>query len=349
MQQTSNFQVALKNFSSMSYRLPPLNALRAFEAAARLLSFKQAAEELCVTPTAISHQVRMLEEYLGQPLFLRLTRSLELTPAGDAMLPKVREGLECFAIAVEASRQPQAGERLIIVSPPSFATRWLVPRLSGFGDKAIQARLHLVSSLQAIDEAQHHAARVFDQVDLREGDSPLAICFGSGDYPGLRAERLFSSDYVAVCNPHLLHGEHPLRTPADVRFHTLIHDDTIADATARPSWEEWLRIADVSGIDAEAGPHFRDSGLALIAAIDGLGITLASRPLALAEIAAGRLVAPFAVTLQPRFAYYLVMPEAIAGRPAVEAFRAWLLAEARLMNDAAAPFSPGCSSPAGGS
>ncbi len=315
----------------MPYRLPPLNALRAFEVAARHLSFKNAAQELSVTPAAISHQIKMLEDFLDLALFRRLTRSLELTPEGEAMLPKVREGLECFAAAVECTRLQVSKERLIVVSPPSFAARWLVPRLKGFPMMAPGVRLNLVSSLNTIESDERGAARVFESIDLREGDSPVAICFGTGAHAGFHVDRLFASDYVAVCSPKLLQGTHPLRHPVDVRFHVLIHDDTIANERARPSWEEWLRLAGVTGVDTRAGPHFCDSGLAVVAAVDGLGIALTSKPLAAAEIAAGRLVSPFKIEVQQPYAYYLVTPEAISGRPAVEAFRQWLLTEAAAM------------------
>lgn len=315
----------------MAYRLPPLNALRAFEAAARHLSFKNAARELCVTPTAISHQIKLLEDYLGFDLFLRLTRSLKLTAEGEAMLPKVREGLECFAAAVEAARQRQPKGRLIVVAPPSFAARWLVPRLKRLYAIAPTLELHLVGSIDTIENEQADATLAYEGIDLREGDSPLAICFGRGDYPGFHVDRLFASDYVAVCSPKLLEGPRPLRHPVDIRHHTLIHDDTIANERARPSWEEWARLAGVSGVDTQAGPHFSDSGLALAAAIDGLGIALAAKPLAAAEIAAGRLVAPFKVAVQQPYAYYLVAPEAISTRPEVETFRRWLLDEVEEM------------------
>lgn len=315
----------------MAYRLPPLNALRAFEVAARHLSFKNAARELCVTPTAISHQIKMLEDFLDLELFIRMTRSLELTAEGEAMLPKVREGMECFAAAVESAhiRHPQG--RLIVVAPPSFAARWLVPRLQRLFALAPELSLHVVGSLTAIENAEADATLAYESVDLREGDSPLAICFGSGDYPGFHVDRLFASDYVAVCSPKLLAGERPLRHPVDIRHHTLIHDDTITNERARPNWEEWARLAGVTDVDTDAGPHFCDSSLALVAAIDGLGVALASKPLAAAEIAAGRLVAPFKVALQQPYAYYLVAPEAISGRPEVESFRRWLVGEAEAM------------------
>lgn len=313
----------------MSYRLPPLNALRAFEAAARHLSFKKAAAELSVTPTAVSHQIKSLEEFLDLPLFRRLPRALELTAQGLAMLPKVREGLECFAVAVENAHEHAAGGRLLVVAPSSFATRWLVPRLRRFTAAQPGVNLHIIRSRDTIDVEQSVAAPVFESVDLREGDSQVVIRFGSGDYPGYRVERMFGSDYIAVCSPQLLHSGTHLREPADLRHQVLLHDDSISNERARPSWAEWLRLAGVTGIDSNAGPHFSDSGLAFVAAVDGLGIALASKPLVAAAIAEGRLLAPFDIVLEQQYAYYIVTPEAIAGRPAVEALRHWLLEEAK--------------------
>ena len=313
----------------MSYRLPPLNALRAFDAAARHLSFKKAANELSVTPTAVSHQIKLLEEFLGLSLFRRLPRALELTAQGQAMLPKVREGLECFAVAVESAHDHVTGGRLVIVAPPSFAARWLVPRLRQLTLAQPDLSLHIIRSRNAIDAEQSVAAPVFDSVDLREEDSQVVIRYGSGSYPGFCVDRMFGSDYIAVCSPKLLQLATPLREPADVRFQVLLHDDSIADERVRPTWQEWLRLTGVSGVDGNAGPHFSDSGLAFVAAIDGLGMALASRPLIAAALAEGRLVAPFDVVVEQPYAYYLVTPEAIAGRPAVMAFRRWLLDEAR--------------------
>jgi LysR family glycine cleavage system transcriptional activator len=328
-QQTINSHLTPKKISSMSYRLPPLNALRAFDAAARHLSFKKAANELSVTPTAVSHQIKLLEEFLNLPLFRRLPRALELTPQGLAMLPKVREGLECFAAAVESAHDQVTGGRLVIVAPPSFAARWLVPRLRGLTLAQPDMNLHIIRSRTAIDAEQSVAAPVFDNVDLREEDSQVVIRYGSGSYPGFQVDRMFGSDYIAVCSPKLLQSATPLREPSDVQFQVLLHDDSIADERARPSWQEWLRLTGVTGVDSNAGPHFSDSGLVFVAAVDGLGMALASRPLVGVALAEGRLVAPFDIAVEQHYAYYLVTPEAIAGRPAVKAFRRWLLEEAR--------------------
>jgi LysR family glycine cleavage system transcriptional activator len=329
VQQTINSQPTPKKNSSMTYRLPPLNALRAFEAAARHLSFKNAATELCVTPTAVSHQIKLLEEFLDAPLFLRLTRSLELTTHGEAMLPKVREGLECFAAAVQNAVEREAIGRLLVVLPPSFATRWLVPRLRRFALVEPKLNLHVIRSLNTIDTEASAGVFTFDNVDLRQEDSLVVIRFGAGSYPGFRVDRMFGSDYIAVCSPKLLSSDKPLCSPDDMRHQVLLHDDGMTNDRAGPGWEEWLRLAAVTGVDCNAGPHFSDSGLVYVAALDGLGVALASKPLVASAIAQGRLVAPFDIAVGQHYAYYLVTPEAIASRPAVQAFRQWLLEEAK--------------------
>lgn len=306
-------------------RLPALNALRVFEVAARHLSFKRAAEELSVTPTAVSHQIRGLEADLGVVLFRRLTRALELTPEGEVMLPKVREGMECFAAAVRQVRARVPGNILVVLAPPSFASRWLVPRLQTFSHLAPGVELHLASSTKAIDGGDTSGGHGMDPSGGGGEDPEVWIRYGSGDYPGFRVERLFAPEYTAVCSTALLRSKIPLREPADLRRHNLIHDDTIPEARERPSWEEWLRLAGVTGVKAHAGHHFSDSGLAISAALDGLGVALLSRPLVEAEISSGRLVAPFDITIKRRFAYHLVMSDAVAEEPQVELFRTWLL------------------------
>ena len=312
----------------MSYRLPPLNSLRAFEAAARHLSFKKASEELAVTPTAISHQIRGLEDYLGFALFHRLTRALDLTNEGRAMLPKVREGLECFAESIESTRPREAGGRLLLSTPPAFASRWLIPHLPKFTARHPEIELHLKSSLKTIDPPDATVVSGFEAIDVRDDESVLSVRFGRGRYTGCRVERLFSPAYTAVCSPRLLTGMRPLNVPADLRYHDLLHDDTIPEQMDRPSWSEWLQLAGVEGLNDHDGTHFSDSSLALTAVIDGLGIALASKPLVSAEVAAGRLVIPFDIVVRRPQAYFLVTPEAVAERPVIHAFSQWLLEEA---------------------
>lgn len=315
----------------MTVRLPPLNALRAFEIAARHLSFKRAAEELSVTPTAVSHQIRGLEEDLGVPLFRRLTRALELTPEGAAMLPKLREAMGAIAESVEAVRAMRPLSRLSVVAPPSFASRWLVPRLQRFAELHPQVELHLASATKAIDGRDAAGLGIEPlnaPLSARAEGGQLWIRFGTGAYPGYRSELLLEPEYTAVCSPALLRAKIPLRQPSDLRRHCLIHDDTVPDTRERPTWVEWLQAAGVSAVRADAGLHFSDSGLAIAAALDGLGVALVSKPLVATEVAAGRLVVPFGISLRRRFAYYIVTPQAVVPRANVAAFREWLLDEA---------------------
>lgn len=325
----------------MPYRLPPLNALRAFEAAARHLSFKLAGEELAVTPTAISHQIRSLEDYLGFALFHRLTRAIELTAKGRAMLPKVREGLDAFAAAIESTRRHDEGGRLLVSSPPTFLARWLIRHLPGFAARHPDIQLHMTASLTMIDPPDAAGAAADSEAggaaDSSAEEAEIFIRFGRGQYPGCRVERLFSPVYTAVCSPRLLSGTQPLKVPADLALHALLHDDTIPELMVRPTWDEWLGLAGVTGVDSNAGMHFSDSGLVLSAAIDGVGVALASKPLIEAEVAAGRLVELFDIVIRRPQAYFLVIPEAIVGQPVVRAFREWLLDEAARMGETPAP------------
>jgi LysR family glycine cleavage system transcriptional activator len=312
----------------MPYRLPPLNALRAFEAAARHLSFKNAALELSVTPTAVSHQIKLLEESLGLPLFRRLTRALELTSQGEAMLPKVREGLACFASAVETAKAPNPLSKLTLVLPPSFATRWLVPRLRRFASTEPSLNLHIIRSKKAIDSDQATDVASFEGVNVHQEDSLVVIRYGRGNYPGFQVDRIFGADYIAVCNPKLLEADPPLKVADDMRHQVLLHDDATSNDKSGLGWDEWFKRAGVQGVDSRAGPHFGDSGMVYVAALDGLGVALTSKPLVATALAQGRLVAPFDITVGQNYAYYLVIPQAIAKRPAVQAFRKWLLDEA---------------------
>lgn len=317
----------------MTYRLPPLPALRAFEAAARHLSFKKAAEELHVTPAAISQQIKQLEGYLNVVLFRRLTRALELTERGEAMLPKIREGFACLASAIETTRSP-ALRSLTVAAPPSFASRWLVPRLQRFAALHPDVELRLSSSADSVDRPG--ATTVFEAgpVDVRDETSEIAIRYGTGSYPGYRVEQVFAPAYVPVCSPALATPKRPLNVPADLAHHVLIHDETIESETNSPSWQAWLKLARVPGVDSQRGPRFSNTILAIEAALEGQGVALAPQPLVEADLAAGRLVVPFDQPLPSPFAYYLVMPEVVAGRAPVAAFRDWLLHEAESQNNA---------------
>jgi LysR family glycine cleavage system transcriptional activator len=308
-------------------RHPPLNALRAFEAAARHLSFKLAARELHVTPGAVSHQVKLLEDHVGTPLFRRLTRALELTAGAQAMLPKVREGLDALNVAVQRARAREGMRPLTVVSPPNFAARWLVPRLARFTDTHPDIQLHLASRQSMVD-ADGFAQDV-EAANDSAIESPVAMVrFGAGHYPGARVDEVLSAVYVPVCSPRLLRGEHALRRPEDLRHHTLLHDDTVVDEGARPSWGDWLQSVGVTDIDATRGPHFSDASLAMDAAIEGMGVTLAIKSLLASEIEARRLAVPFDIAAPTGYSYYLVTPDAASENAEVSSFRSWLLAEA---------------------
>ena len=307
----------------MSDRLPPLNSLRAFEIAARHLSFRKAAEELHVTPAAISHQIKLLEEQLGVTLFRRLTRAIELTEVGRSFLPKLREGFENIAQAVERVRAYGRADALTVNVPPSFATKWLMPRLHRFVTANPDIDIRILASMRLMDTSRH------DFPDEQMVDADIDIRFGSGRYPHSRADLLFPVSLTPLCSPSLLKGMRPLSRPSDLRYHVLLHDDTLYLSDGRPDWEQWLRAAGADGVDPVRGPHFNHSILGLEAAVDGLGVVLGIKELAAHDLAAGRLVAPFELSLAMDAAYYLVSAEANAERPKVATFRNWLLEEAK--------------------
>lgn len=305
----------------MTYRLPSLSLLRTFEAAARHLSFKKAAAEVCVTPAAVSQQIRAREAYLGVPLFHRKVRALALTEHGAAMLPGIRKGFDCLAAAVESTRQEAVGP-LVVTAPPSFASHWLVPRLPRFAAAHPDVDLRLASTSDTVDGPRE--ANVLDSLrtDPREARSAVAILYGKGRYPGFRVVPLFAPDYVPVCAPSLVDAG--LRTANDLPRFTLIHDDTLSEV----GWAAWLQKAGLDAQLARRGRHFSNAALALAATLDGQGVVLAPRPLVEGRIRAGQLAIPFDLGLPSPSAYYLVMHESVANRPAPQALERWLLQEA---------------------
>jgi LysR family glycine cleavage system transcriptional activator len=291
----------------MSRRLPPLNSLRAFEAAARHLSFTRAAEELFVTQAAISHQVKALEDHLGIKLFRRLNRALRLTEEGQDYLPAVRRAFDLLHEATQRLVDTDSQGTLTVTVLPSFAARWLVPRLGKFIRAYPEIDVRLAPSAELIDFAR-------DNVDT-------GIRYGRGRYPGLRVDRLMTEDIFPVCSPALLKGSHPLQKPCDLKHHTLLHDDGHGD------WRTWLMAACVQGVDPQRGPVFTDSGLLIQAATAGQGVALARGALAGDDLTAGRLVRPFEFSSPSEYAYYLVCPESMADKPKIAAFRQWILLE----------------------
>ena len=310
----------------MSYRLPPLNALRVFEAAARHLSFKEAANELSITQAAVSHQVKSLEDYLGVELFRRAGRGVQLTEAARACLPRLREGFDALAAAVEMIRERAAEADLLITAPPVFTARWLMPRLADFAKREPKIELRVFSSGKMVDAGALDSPTLVSGLDLRDDASGVEIHLGGGNYPGYRADRLFGVAMTVVANPDVVKGVPPIREPADLVHHVLLHDDAMEIVAGGNAWQRWLEVAGVAeSVDASRGPRFSSNILSLEAASQKLGVALALKPLVDADLKSGRLCAPFDIQMKPQSAYYLVCPEVIADRPAIAAFRACLL------------------------
>jgi len=293
----------------MAERLPPLIAVRYFEAAARHLSFTKAALELHVTHSAISHQIKALEEWLGVPLFRRLNRSLMLTEAGQAYARPVREALEKLGDASRTLRSREQTGSLTVSVMPSFAAKFLVPRLGGFRRAHPDIDVRISASEKLVDFARE--------------DVDVAIRYGRGNWPGLRIDWLTRETLVAVCSPKLLSGPIPLASPADLLQHTLMHDSDWPEQM----WPRWLAAAGVKAEKLNSSLSFNHSSLMIQAAIDGLGVALTQEPLVRDDLANGRLVKPFDIDMPMDYAYYVVTPETTAERPKVKAFRDWLLAE----------------------
>ena len=294
--------------------LPPLNALRAFEAAGRRASMSAAAEELAVTPAAVSHQVKVLEDFFGFPLFHRSVRSIRLTDRGTALLPYLSEGLDLWMKGCRKLESLENDAPLVISSTPVFAGKWLVRRLSEFN------ALHPEISVR-LDGSMSIANFAGDGVDA-------AIRFGTGPYPELHADPLVNEDVAPVCSPALLEGEHPLCALADLAHHTLIHVDWFAAGT-QPDWAMWLKTAGVSGVDGSRGPVVTSDLLAVEAAIDGGGVALVSEFLVRHDLDSGRLVRPFDLVLPSNHWYWFVCPKEYMERPKVRAFRDWLVTAVR--------------------
>ncbi len=290
--------------------LPSLNGLRAFEAVARHQSFTRAAEELNVTQTAVSHQIRTLEERLGLKLFDRRGRALRLTEAAENYLPSVRSAFDELYDATERLIRRDGDATLTVSTLTSVAAKWLVPRLGGFQDLHPEISIRITTSTASVD---------FDRDDV-----DVAIRYGRGDWPGLRVDRLIREDIFPVCSPKLLDGPHPLGQPEDLAFHTLLHV-----AGFREDWQVWLTAANVDGVDPSSGLRFDLAVTALQAAIDGLGVALGRTALVEGDLATGRLVVPFDISLPIEAAYYLVAPERTADRPKIETFREWLITTLR--------------------
>jgi LysR family glycine cleavage system transcriptional activator len=294
--------------TSMLRRLPSLNALRAFEAAARHESFTKAADELAVTQGAVSHQVKALEGELGLRLFARERQRLVITDAGRSYLEVVRDAFDRLAVGTNQLLQFQSAGILTVTTSPNFAAKWLVHRLGRFAEAHPEIDLRISASLQHVDFARE--------------DIDLAVRHGDGQWPGMHVTRLCVERVFPVCSPAFVRGRGKLRSLADLGRHTLLH------VNDRRDWAKWLEAAAVDGVDAGRGPIFNQASMAIDAAVDGQGIALARTALAAWDILSGRLVRPFELGLKADYAYWIVCPKPTADLPKISTFREWLLAEA---------------------
>ena len=293
---------------------PPLIAARSFEAAARHKSFLKAADELNVTPTAISHQVRRLEEYMGAALFVRLNRSVELTSAGAALACTLKD----LFIRLEAALDPAANRSRTVITVSamqSLAAKWLAPRLPAFEAAFPQWQVHI-----DVDDKL---------ADFESGAVDLALRYGPGKSPGLHSRHWMDASVFPVCSPALLLRQ-PLDKPADLRHHTLVHSETRENARGHPpAWTDWLAAAGVTRVDASRGPRYPSIYMALETAQAGHGVALAPAPLVERDLADGRLVRPLALTLENPFSFWIVCPRQNLQDERIKALSAWLLLQAK--------------------
>lgn len=289
----------------MSRKLPPLTTLPSFEAAARLLSFSKAADELHVTHGAISRAIKNLEDQLGVQLFERGTRSVSLTAIGEPYARAVRDALDQVAAATAAATARYSSPTLNVSTSDGFAGRWLVPRLY---------RFH-----RAHDDIDVRVSTTGKLTNFLADGIDVAIRYGGGSYPGLTSEFLTGEEIFPVCSPKLLEGAHPLRTPHDLKYHTLIHHGF--------PWANWLESAGVEGVDTNSGITFDSTSFAMESAAQGEGVVLGRTMLVAADLASGRLVRPFGHAMKSPSSFYVVYPPDAIRQRKVKAFRDWLLSE----------------------
>lgn len=295
--------------------LPPLASLRAFEAAARHLSFKEAATELRVTPAAISQQIKTLEDFVGVPLFRRLTRALALTEAAHQAAPMLSDAFDEMERAYARMRSGGRAGPLTVSVPPSLASKWLVPRLGRFyaAEPEIELRIDAATRLVNFDR---------EAIDM-------GIRFGMGRYAGLESERLFESRTLPVCSPSLMTGDHPLTEPAALKHHPLLHLQETGAAAMEDTWALWLRAAGIKGIDPNRGPRFNTHSLLIEAAEAGQGVALVEYVFSERELARGSLVQPFRhiPAVLENLGYHIVHPPHLNDDPRLRAFKEWLREE----------------------
>ncbi len=288
--------------------LPPLNALRVFESAARNRSFAVAGKELFVTSSAVSHQVKTLEEYLGLSLFSRSKRTVELTPAGEQYLSSVRHALDEIEMATQRLTANQESNVVKISVAPNFLTRWLMPRMARFQALYPDIELEINASMGLLD---------FDRTN-----TDMAVYFGSGEWDDIEVHFLRRVMLVPVCSPQLLDGELPLEKPEDLAKHTLIYVNK-----RKWEWENWLQQSGVDFISARGSLQMSSGQLATAAAQEGLGVALADSTLTSREIKSGKLVVPFDIQLDTNRAFYLVYRKQRPLTVGMKAFKEWLMSE----------------------
>jgi len=304
-----------KRSQAVRRRLPPLNAVRAFEAAARLGGFNAAGAELNVSANAVGRLVKLLEDWLGVTLFRRLPRGVVLTEAGGRYLGRVGTLLDQLAESTVELQQLDTSRMLTVSAMPSMVSRWLIPRLGRLTERHPELDVRLLASVALTDFAR-------EQVDV-------AIRTGPGLGQGLRCDLLMREDFYPVCSPELLSRGPPLREPSDLGHHVLLHDDWDRRLPDQLDWARWLAAIDVTSIDAERGLRFSFSHMTLQAAAAGQGIALASSAFLSDDLATGRLVRPFGdLAVRGPYAFFIVCPEATANREKVAMFREWAIAEA---------------------
>ncbi len=298
------------------HRLPSLNALRAFESVSRRLSFARAAEELFVTKAAVAQQIRLLEEEIGSPLVERAGRGLRLTEAGAAGAPAIADGFVMLARGARAMREAKGRGFLVINSSASFAATWLVGRIGKF--KARHPEIDVLVDANPQEDT------------LERGAVDAMIRWGAGDFPGLATTRLFKEDVFPVCAPQLVVESPPLREPRDLAYRTLLHLEWNPSYSTWPSWTDWLKAAGAGELESTRGVFFNQMSMAIAAAAQGQGVALASRAIAADDLASGRLVAPFVMSMHTPYGYYFLCRPADSETPRIRALREFLVEEAAL-------------------
>ena len=303
----------------------PFNALHAFVVAARQGSFSKAADELHVTPAAVSQQIRVLEELLGVQLFHRLHRGLRLTDAGQAGLAKMQEGFDSLYDAVGQLQGDENKQELTIWTSPSFASKWLMPRMHRFREANPQIDLRISGSGSLIDSGS--TAPSLSAEILKANNIDVAIRFGSGNYPGCDVDRFMEVDAITLCSPSLLNSKDapPLKEPKDLSLHTLLHDESPYEG--RPQWKTWLKSAGLEDLTCQHNLYFNSVLLALSAAVEGQGVVLTLDKLSQHDIDQGHLVRVFDLPMEVEHGYHLISLAGEQSDAGVTAFKQWIMDE----------------------